>query len=126
MKVIWAIFWGHMTLASMANALPYPSEAEAGDDTLSLQESDRSTARLLYSNSAGMSSNTFEGHMEITTKDGVRVVLKVSVEIGGKSVDHAEILKVEVVEPESYVAIPADAYVQDGEVQIVEILPPMF
>jgi len=125
-KVIWTLFLGHMALASMANALPHPSEAEAGDDTLSLQESDKSTARLLYSNSGGMSSNNFNGHMEITTKDGVRVVLKVSVEIGGKSVDHAEILKVEVVEPESYVAIPSDAYVQDGEVQIVEILPPMF
>lgn len=113
-------------IGQMALAQPYPSEATAGGDTIELRDSgEGQMAEVFYSNSAGLSSQNISRLMTHETRDGP-ITLRVTIRVGGKEVNHAEQIVVEVVEPDTVIAFPPEAYVTDGETVTIQILRPMF
>lgn len=110
----------------MASAQPYPAEVTAGGDTIELRDSgEGQMAEVFYSNSAGLSSQNISRRMTHETRDGP-LTIRVTIQVGGKEVNHAEQITVEVVEPDTVIAFPSEAYVMDGETVTIQILRPMF
>lgn len=114
-----------LALATLLTLAQTPAQAElvvSGSDTIEVRGSSQAGvhAEVEYSNGVSKGSHRLRHVFEF---EGVKV--QVRIEVGGREVENAEIITVEVLDG-GLIAYPPEAHVPDGQSVVIQIMRPMF